>query len=220
VSGLSDAFFVKLAELGKRHDTDPVVFLDVWNSESGLNPAAENAATHAQGLNQMMPGTLKGLGFPADRAFKDLAGEEQLPWIERLITMGQTINSGPFRTAARYYHSNFFPKTMGRGSSPDVVVVASDATDPIERAGYTLNKAMDPSGKGKITYADLTAFLNRAKNANRATYEVAFARLRDRAPASTAGRAPSSRADSAFGAAPVLVGLGVLAAAFVAWRAR
>jgi hypothetical protein len=207
---LSDVFFVKLADLGVRHETDPVVFLDVWNAESGLNPRAENRASHAQGLNQMMPGTLAGLGAPA--AFKDLAGEDQLPWIERLIVDGERLNGGPFRSAARYYHSNFFPRTMSRGQAPGTVVLASDATDPDERAGYAGNAGMDPGGKGRITYADLTAFLNLAKNRNRLTYEAARARL-------TLATRGAKRAGAPLGAAPVVFGLGVLAAV-VAWRGR
>lgn len=207
---LSDAFFAKLADLGARHGTDPLVFLDVWNAESGLHPGAENPASHAQGLNQMMPKTLEGLGAPAD--FKGLAGEDQLPWIERLIAGGEKLNGGPFQSAARYYHSNVFPRTMNRGQTPATVVLASDATDPEERAGYAGNAGMDPGGKKRITYADLTAFLNLAKNRNRLTYEAARARL----SLATRGVRP---AVAAVGAAPVVVGLGVLAAV-VAWRGR
>jgi hypothetical protein len=207
---LSDAFFARLAELGERHETDPVVFLDVWNAESGLDPRAENRATRAQGLNQMMPRTLEGLGAPAD--FKALAGEDQLPWIERLIAGGERLNGGPFRTAARYYHSNFFPRTMYRGDAPTAIVVASDAADPEERAAYAGNAGMDPAGKGRITYADLAAFLNLAKNRNRLTYEAARARLE----LAVRGTSPAVALRSA---APVLFGVGLVAAA-VAWRGR
>lgn len=207
---LSDVFFARLAELGARHGSDPIVFLDVWNSESGLNPRAENPASHARGLNQMMPRTLEGLGAPAD--FNELAGEDQLPWIERLIAGGERLNGGPFRSAERYYHSNFFPRTMPRGSSPATVVVASDASDPEERAAYAANAGMDPGGKGRITYADLAAFLNLAKNRNRLTYEAARARL----ALAVRGSSPAAIARSA---APVLFGLGLVAAA-VAWRGR
>jgi hypothetical protein len=208
---LSDLFFAKLAELGERHATDPVVFLDVWNSESGLDPRAENRASHARGLNQMMPKTLEGLGAPAN--FNELAGEAQLPWIERLIRGGEGLNGGPFRSAERYYHSNFFPRTMYRGQTPATVVVAGDATDQLERAAYAANAGLDPAKNGRITYAELAAFLNRAKNGNRPTYDAARARLalamRGATPAPAAGAS----------AAPALFGLGVLAAA-VASRAR
>jgi hypothetical protein len=215
---LSDAFFVELAALAARHQTDPLVFLDVWNSESGLNPRAENAASHAQGLNQMMPSTLKGLGAPAN--FKDLAGEQQLPWIERLITSGEKLNGGPFRSAARYYHSNFFPRTLPRGQTPDTVVVGGDATDPVERSAYAANKGMDHTGKGRITYADLTAFLNLAKNSNRVVYEAARARLPSgSSPRATPPAAVSTRANSSRGAF-VRTGVGMLITALAVWRTK
>ena len=210
---LSDLFFAKLAELGERHATDPVVFLDVWNSESGLDPRAENRASHARGLNQMMPKTLEDLGAPAN--FNELAGEDQLPWIERLITSGEALNGGPFRSSVRYFHANFFPRTLYRGQTPATVVVASDATDPVERAGYAGNAAMDTGKTGRITYADLAAFLNRAKNGNRLVYEAARARL----ALAMRGTTP---AKGAAGVGPVLFALGTsaLAAVLVAWRGR
>ncbi len=210
MSALSDAFFERLADLGERHATDPVVFLDVWNAESGLNPGAENPNGHARGLNQMMPRTLAGLGAPAN--FNALSGEDQLPWIERLITAGEGLNGGPFRSAERYYHSNFFPRTMPRGQTPATIVVASDATDAEERAAYAANAGMDPAKNGRITYADLAAFLNRAKNGNRFSYEAARARLALAMRGTTPARVAATRG------APVLVALGVLAAA-LAWRA-
>jgi hypothetical protein len=213
VSGPSDTFFARLAELGARHGTDPVVFLDVWNAESGLDPHAENRISHARGLNQMMPRTLASLGAPA--AFHELPGDAQLPWIERLIADGERLNGGPFRSAERYYHANFFPRTMPRGQSPATAVVASDASDPEERAAYDGNRAMDPGGKGRITYADLTALLNLAKNRNRAVYDSARARL-----ALAAGR--STPATTAAGSAPLVLSvLGFLSTVVaLAWRAR
>ena len=213
MSALSDTFFERLAELGQRHTTDPVVYLDVWNAESGLNPGSENPTGHARGLNQMMPKTLAGLGAPAN--FNALAGEDQLPWIERLIASGEALNGAPFRSAARYYHSNFFPRTMPRGQTPMTTVVASDAADPEERAAYAANAGMDPAKNGRITYADLAAFLNRAKNGNRLTYEAARARL-----ALAMRRATPAKV--AAGVGPVLFALGgsALAAVLVAWRGR
>ena len=172
---LSDRFFANLARLGQRRSTDPVFFLTVWNAESGLNPGAKNPNGGAQGLNQMMPATLRGLGAPAD--FAGLAGEQQLPWIERLIVSGEALNGGPFGSSARYYHSNFYPATMRRGSSPDTVVVAADAADAGERAAYAANKGLDVDGNGKITLADLASFLERAARSPK--YEEAFFRLAD-----------------------------------------
>jgi hypothetical protein len=109
----------------------------------------------------MMPDTLRGLGAPAD--FERLAAEDQLPWIERLIAARERLNGGPFESAARYYHSNFFPLTMARGSSPRTVVVAADADDPRERAAYAANRVLDSDGNGRITLADLATVLERVR---------------------------------------------------------
>ncbi len=65
---------------------------------------------------------------------------------------------------------------------------------------------MDPAKNGRITYADLAAFLNRAKNGNRLAYEAARARL------ALAMRGTTPAQVAAAGGAPVLVALGVLAA--------
>jgi hypothetical protein len=175
MTALSDRFYADLARLGQRHRTDPANFLVVWCAESDLTPTAVNAAGGARGLNQMTPDTLRGLGAPAD--FDKLAAEDQLPWIERLISARERLNGGPFESAARYYHSNFFPLTMARGSSPGTVVVAGDADNPRERAAYAANTVLDADGDGQITLADLAAVLDRVR-ATRCP--GAFARL-DRA---------------------------------------
>ncbi len=210
---LSDRFFAALADLGERHGTDPVVFLDVWNAESGLNPhIVSKAPPHARGLNQMIPKTLAGLHAPAD--FEALPAEAQVPWIEQLIAGGERLNGGPFTTAERYYHSNFFPRTMPRGSSPATIVVASASADPEERQAYAANAAMDHAGKGAITYSDLASFLAGGRRANAVVYAAARARL-----ALATGRSSPPATVARRSSAAVFLGLvGALAGA-IAWRA-
>ena len=169
---LSDRFYADLAALGARHGSDPSIFLNVWAIESGLNPAAMNSIG-ARGLNQMLPSTLASLGAPAD--FERLSGEAQLPWIERLIANGERRNGGPFLTAARYYHANFFPVTMARGSDPQTVVAARDASDPRESDAYAFNVGLDADGDGQITLADLAAVLDRVRASDK--FAAAFGRL-------------------------------------------
>ena len=208
-AGLSEAFFARLASLGKRHATDPDVYLVAWNMESALDPRAINPSSGARGLNQMMPSTLRGLHAPAD--FEQLAGEEQIPWIEKLITSGEALNGGPFKTAARYYHSNFFPRTMKRGSAPSAVVVAKGSADPDEVRAYHANASLDLDHDGRVTVADLTAWLNSGRSSLR--YGAARARLELAMRASLRGKGVARAAPG------VLLGAGVLAAA-VAWRVR
>jgi hypothetical protein len=158
---LSDRFFADVARMGQRRRTNPEHYLVVWCSESDLTPTAVNPRGGARGLNQMMPATLRGLGAPAD--FEKLAAEDQLPWIEKLIAIRETYNGGPFESAARYYHANFFPLTMQRGDSPRTVVVDSDSEDARERAAYEANRSLDVNGDGRITRADLTAWLEHVR---------------------------------------------------------
>lgn len=159
---LSRRFFEDLVALGLRRGSPPHIFLSVWCVESGLLPSAINVHTGARGLNQMMPATLTALGAPTD--FEKLSAEEQLPWIEKLIASLEPANGGPFASAARYYHANFFPRTMHRGDKPESVVVARDAVDPDERGAYEANRGLDANGDGHITVADLDAVLRRTES--------------------------------------------------------
>jgi hypothetical protein len=216
---LSDRFFALLARMGQRRHTDPSFFLVVWCLESGLNPAIVNSIG-ARGLNQMMPATLRGLGAPAN--FEQLSGEEQLPWIERLVASGEQMNGGPFKTAARYYHSNFFPATMARGDSPQTVVVARDSIDPREQAAYAANKGLDANADGRITLADLATLLARVRATKCAD---AFAQL-DRAVASLPSPGATWRGESVAsrrggGAGPLIVaGLAIGTVTLAARRRR
>lgn len=210
MSHLSDTFFASLAALGNRRGSDPAIFLTVWCVESGCNPAAINSIG-ARGLNQMLPSTLAALGAPAD--FEKLSGEAQLPWIEKLIASGEHRNGGPFQTAARYYHSNFFPVTMARGNGPETVVAAKDATDPRERDAYTYNPGLDADGDGKITLSDLATVLDRTR-ANHC--QEAFLRLAEAVSALEAETAlPASWQDppSTFRHAETAIGAGLLTGA-------
>ena len=112
MTALSDRFLRKRrAHQASVAGQNPGFYLNVWCVESGLNPSAVvNPHGGARGLNQMTPATLESLGGSAN--YETLSGENQLPWIERLIAGGEALNGGPFDSAARYYHSNFFPRTM------------------------------------------------------------------------------------------------------------
>jgi len=213
---LSDRFFSDLAALGARRGSDPAIFLTVWCVESGLNPHAINAIG-ARGLNQMLPSTLTALGAPAD--FETLSGEAQLPWIEKLIASGERRNGGPFDSAARYYHANFFPVTMARGNTPDTIVAARDAADPREAQAYAFNAGLDADGDGKITLSDLATVLNRVHP----KFDAAFARLEAAEeslpsnPWQTASLVAQTQRSAAAMGAVVLAGMVALAFARHSW---
>lgn len=206
-----DGFFLELARMGLRRGTNPEHYLVVWCLESSLNPAAVNMIG-ARGLNQFMPSTLRGIGAPAD--FERLSAEQQLPWIEKHIAIGEKLNGGPFRSPERYYHYNFLPLTMVRGSSPDAVVAASYADDFRESAAYGANKSLDVDHDGQITVRDLS----QALAATRAAFPAAFKRLGvamqavtpQQGQGQTPGRTTHAEAKSNHNAL-LFVGLGALA---------
>jgi hypothetical protein len=167
-----------------------------------------------------MPATLRGLGAPLN--FEQLSGEQQLPWIEKLISTGEQQIGGPFESAARYYHSNLYPGTLGRGSSPSTVVLSRDSGDARERAAYESNKGLDLNGDGRVTLGDIAAVLERVSR--RANVQDALARL-DAAvaklpPPRARWRGERSAHSSASHGIAIGVGLAVGAVGLVAWRGR
>jgi hypothetical protein len=160
---LSDRFFADVDAMARRCAMAAEDLLVVWTSESGLNPAAHNPNGGAQGLNQMMPATLKGLGMKEEEIprFLTLSAEAQLPWIERLLvsTIGY-LGQAP-QSAAVYYAANFYPRSVKeRGTSPAAVLVARDAEGAQERGAYEANKALDLDRDGRITIGDLAEHLD------------------------------------------------------------
>lgn len=134
---------------------DPRMGLSVYNLESdGLNPHAHNLSSDAQGLAQLEPATLRGLGYKGDASnFHALPLLEQLPWIARLIesqirTLGHAAES-----EAQWLHLQLAPANVKQGT---LVYRAPSA-------GYEANKWLDPKHKGLIDEEDLAVALSRAK---------------------------------------------------------
>lgn len=170
-SDLSDAFFVKLVDLGRRHNQDPEILTRVWNIESaGVNPRARNPNGGAVGLNQMMPATLAGMGVDY-ASFANASAEEQLDTIERFLAYNWKLNGGPFLTAGRYYQANFLPATLLTAKEPeDTIVAKGDA-----RGFYAANAGLDYNKDGRITIADLEAITSAHAQTNR--YKEIAARI-------------------------------------------
>ena len=119
-------FFAKLDEVASDLWTHPVDLMAVWFSESGCKATAWNdgPATiidkltgqrrpslpeeryNASGIFQVMPDTLRGLGFPGDHAaFRRLNATQQLDWARKyyLPHRGKLVSIGAIYTA------NFLP---------------------------------------------------------------------------------------------------------------
>jgi hypothetical protein len=182
---LGESFYSKLNSISQDLGMNPRDLLLVMFFESaGLNPAAVNPHGNAQGLIQFMPSTLKGMGADADEVknFGQKPAEEQLDWVKKYIEgKSQIMHGEPFKSAAQYYHANFFPATLYRwhGSDPyanrGVVIVSKFSKDPRQRAAYAENKILDTNDDGYITVADIIRTLS--KTAKNPGFQKALARL-------------------------------------------
>lgn len=176
MANLGSNFYSKLVQIAGETGMRPEDILAVMVSESGINPAAHNPGG-AIGLMQFMPRTLEGVGFHGNpREFGALSGEDQLPYIQKLIEGNMRLNGGPFTSAAQYYVAVFWPaglKLPGvRQGDPRTPIVEENPESvtgyskkyydiglriPVsqERAAYKANPLFHGSTPGAITYGDM-----------------------------------------------------------------
>jgi hypothetical protein len=155
---LDAAFWPALWDAAELADTRPEVLLTVWCAESGLDPSAENAVG-CIGLNQSCPKSMGGPGFPVDAAtYKASPASVQMDWILPQLLDAVRANGGGFLSAARYWQANMLPATLATARAPNDTIAA--AAGPYA-AGYAANKDLDFNRDGRITLADLGAYLQK-----------------------------------------------------------
>jgi len=158
-SGLSASFFTGLVGLALKYKINPLDLLSVMAFESGVKPTALNPSSHAVGLIQFMPATLRGMGYKGDyTTFRNLSAEEQIPYVERYFA---PYAKHGLDSAGRVYQAVFLPASLTYASKGSDVV-ASHAVHP---EAYNANRGFDTAGKGSITVDDLTNATLRAKKA-------------------------------------------------------
>jgi hypothetical protein len=186
VGNLGPNFYPKLVEMTTALGMKPEDLISVMTSESGMNPAAYNPSG-ASGLIQFMPGTLNSVGFPGTPdQFRQLSGEEQLPWIQKLIKNRMRYQGGKaFTSGGQYYVANLWPVALKlpgveRGD-PDTVIlekspqseggyskkyldIGSKIKASDESGAYKANPLFDKEKKGYITLGDLSRQVNLNKN--------------------------------------------------------
>jgi hypothetical protein len=189
MANLGSNFYPKLVQMTTELGMKPEDLIAVMTSESGMNPDAHNPGG-ASGLIQFMPGTLKGLGFSGSTAeFRQLSGEDQLPWIEKYIKQHMAQQGGKsFTSGGQYYVANLWPVALQlpgvQRSDPNTVILeknpqgqggfsqkylAIGSKIPVsnEAAAYKENYPLfDKEKKGYITLGDL----NRQIDQNRGTH--------------------------------------------------
>lgn len=185
MANLGPNFYSKLVQLAAETGMKPEDILAVMVSESGINPGARNPHGGATGLMQFMPATLKGVGFQGTPSeFGTLSGQDQLPYIKKLIEGNMQLNGGPFTNAAQYYVAVFWPvglKLPGvRRGNPNTPIVEENPESvngfskkyydigikiPVgqESSAYKANPAFHGSVPGIITYGDMMKQVDRNK---------------------------------------------------------
>lgn len=110
-----------------------------------------------------MPSTARGLGWdvtndPHLDAFRALGAVGQLVWWEKYFSAyrGKLVNR------AACYTATFLPAFLSHAADPAYVLCG--ARGPLTWA-YNANQGLDPTHKGTITVADLTAAIDRATKA-------------------------------------------------------
>lgn len=177
MANLGSNFYTELVQLASETGMRPEDIIAVMVSESGLSPSAHNPNGGATGLMQFMPATLKGMGWQGSSGeFGQLSGEEQLPFIKKLIENNMRLNGGPFTSAAQYYVAVFWPvglKLPGvKQGNPSTAIVEENPETvgnfskkyydvgiripaSQERAAYEANPLFHGDVPGAITYGDM-----------------------------------------------------------------
>jgi hypothetical protein len=170
---LGPNFYTRLAQMSNSLGLNPEDVLAIMQLESGLNPQVSSKAV---GLTQFLPGSLRGVGFRGTTEdFRQLSGEEQLPYIERYFRTQLSLNGGPFKSAAQMYVANLWPLALSypdvKANNPNAVIISSHpepnshrtVSIPYEIKAYYANRGLDLDQDGKITLGDLEKFLNKVK---------------------------------------------------------
>lgn len=185
---ITDEFLLKLNQIAKELDADPRHLLNIMSCESDIRSDIRNPDVRLGtiGLIQFIRSTREALGWPKstppfidgayhwtpeDNAFASMGMVNQLDFVRAFFLPYR----GRMPSAERIYHMTYFPKTLGRGSSPGTVITARDADDPVEARAYAGNSGLDSDKDGLITYADLSRYL--AKGRAQSRYKEAVGRL-------------------------------------------
>ena len=142
---LGDGFCAKLEEVAKNINCDPKDLLGMMQSESGINPQAQNPNGGATGLIQFMPSTAEGLGTSTS-ALMNMSAIEQLDYVEKYFLVNSG-NSGQRLTGGDLYALCFLP-----GYFNNEVLCSSTGSTAVY---YNENSLLDANGDGNITKTEL-----------------------------------------------------------------
>jgi len=178
-NGFSSDFYENLLDASIVGKFEPEWLLAMMCSESGLNPKAYNGNGGASGLSQLMPATLKDLGwFPGNEdydsvkgIFRELAPEKQIHWTASYFEdWRRRYRIDHWQSRSQMYLVNFLPADLPGGTDPNRVLVTRDGLPSI----YNPNRGLDHGNKGHITVGDLELAIAHATRCNARVYETAL----------------------------------------------
>ena len=142
---LGKDFLEKTKQVAQEVGCDYKDLLAVMNSESGLNPAAQNKQGGASGLIQFMPATARAMGTTTD-AIRNMSGVQQLDLVKRLILQNKKMAGlqGQRLNAGQLYALIFLPARAQR----EVLTTSSENY-------YRCNRGLDANHDGQITSTEL-----------------------------------------------------------------
>ena len=142
---LGKDFLEKTKQVAQEVGCDYKDLLAVMNSESGLNPAAQNKQGGASGLIQFMPATARALGTTTD-AIRNMSGVQQLDLVKRCILQSKKMAGleGKRITAGQLYALIFLPARAQR----EVLTTSNENY-------YRCNRGLDANHDGQITSTEL-----------------------------------------------------------------
>jgi hypothetical protein len=187
---VEDSFLPKLEAVCKDLGCDPEHLLMPMTSETatasgGLAADAMNPDSHAAGLIQFMPSTLKGVGFTdGPEKFIELNATAQMDYVHKYFLPAK----GNLTSAGRVYQFMFVRAGFKAGQDANSVVASSDHPNPDIKAAYDHNaKNLDTNNDGKITLGELEAIAGRRLGQARALLAALRARRAAAAKAADAG---------------------------------
>lgn len=153
---LSPAFVEKVKQVAQRLNCNYEDLIAIMNSESGLNPQAQNRGSGAVGLIQFMGVAIQqlnktyGLNLTAAK-IKNMSAIEQMDLVEKYLLMCKKMAfpSNAKLSGADLYSLIFLP---GRASRETLTSRGEGY--------YNANRGLDKNGDGKITKGDLAQHIN------------------------------------------------------------
>jgi hypothetical protein len=154
---VSDKAIQVLEELAREHDRPAIEFAGVFYSESGFSARAYNATSPtASGCFQVIPSTLKGLGFRGTpKEFRELDVADQLEYAK----LYYKPHKGKLKSRVHIYVANFLPALISMADDPQAVLSAQGG---FMGWVYGANRLIDRNNDGKIQVWELDACITRA----------------------------------------------------------